>query len=467
MSTSASPSASAARPLIAVVGAGPAGLTAAYELARAGARVEVYEASREVGGLSRSLDLWNQRVDLGPHRFHTQDARIDALWKGVVGEDWATVEAHPGIFRDDGKVLRYPLQVTDVVRKVGVTESVRCVLGYGRQLVGPQRPVRTFEDWLVRHFGQRVYEQFFRTYNEKFFGRSCAELDAGVSGSASKDASLVETVLNALRMQVDNARARAVKQVTEHFPFPHRGTGEVYERMARYVQRHDGALYLEMKVEGFELEGRRVTGLRTPQGPRAYDYVISSAPLVPLVAQLPSPPPEVQQGLRQAREVLTFRSNLVVYLEVQTTDLFPESWLELHTRAVRAGRVTNFRNWVSGLYGAERTTILSVEYWCDSEEPLWTQPDAALVELARRELDTLGLLRGAPVGRGHVVRLPRCFPVYKPGYQQVLQPLRDYLGSFERLSSIGRGGRFVYNSQDANWRMGLEAADEARAALGF
>ncbi|WP_338864181.1 FAD-dependent oxidoreductase [Myxococcus stipitatus] len=466
-SASSAPSARSSHPRIAVVGAGPAGLTAAYVLARAGAQVEVHEGSRVVGGLARSLDLWNQRVDLGPHRFYTQDARINALWESVVGQDWATVESHPGVLRNDGQVLRYPLQVADVVRKVGFTESVRCVLEYGMQQLRPLPEVRTFEDWLVQRFGRRVFEQFFRDYNEKFFGRPCSQIDAGVSGSASKDSSLIDTVLNALRMGVGITRARAVKQVTEKFPFPHRGTGEVYERMARFIRDNGGEVLLESRVEALEVEGRKVTGLRTAKGSRAYDFVISSAPLVPLVAQLPGQPPEVQRALVEARDVLTFRSAVLVYLEVHGTNLFPESWLEMHTRAVRTCRVTNFRNWVPGLYGQERSSILCVEYWCAQEEDLWTHSDEAMAALAQRELESVGLLGSTPVGRVHVVRLPRCFPVYQPGYQRVLQPLQTHLDGFERLSSIGRGGRFSYNSQDANWRMGLEAADGARAALGF
>ncbi|WP_375761269.1 FAD-dependent oxidoreductase [Corallococcus exercitus] len=453
-------------PRIAVVGAGPAGLTAAYALARTGARVEVHEAGPEVGGLSRTLDLWNQRVDLGPHRFHSQDARILALFREVVGEDWGLVRAHPGIFRE-AHVLDYPLRAADVVRKEGLLESARCVLSFARQQARPRAPVRTFEDWLVRHFGPRVYARFFRDYNEKFFGVPLGQLDAALAGPASKDASLVSTVLNALRTQWDNARAGAVKEVTQDFPYPVRGTGMVYERMARGVREHGGEVFLDSRVEALEVQGRRVTGLRTSRGALPYDYVVSSAPLAPLVSQLPELPGDVREHLRRARDVLTFRSNLLVYLEVQSSSLFPYSWLEMHTPAVRVGRVTNFRNWVPQLHGAEASSILCMEYWCSHEEPLWSAPDAELVALAKRELSATGLDGGAGVARGHVVRLPRCFPVYRPGYQDVLRPLREYLGGFERLGNIGRGGQFSYNSQDANWRMGLEAADQARAALGW
>ncbi|NOK18059.1 FAD-dependent oxidoreductase [Corallococcus carmarthensis] len=453
-------------PRIAVVGAGPAGLTAAYELARTGAHVEVHEAGPAVGGLSRTLELWNQRVDLGPHRFHSQDARIQALWSEVLGDDWGQVRAHPGIFREE-HILDYPLRLTDVVRKEGLLESGRCVLSFVREQARPRPEVRTFEDWLVRHFGPRVYARFFRDYNEKFFGVPLRELDAALAGPASKDASLVTTVLNAVRTQWDNARAGAVKEVTQDFAYPAHGTGMVYERMAEGVRARGGRVHLDSRVEALEVQGQRVTGLRTPLGTLPYDYVVSSAPLAPLVAQLPELPGNVREHLRRARDVLTFRSNVLVYLEVQSTELFPYSWLEMHTRSVRVGRITNFRNWVPQLHGEEASSILCLEYWCSHEEPLWSWPDAELVALAKRELAATGLDRGAPVGRGHVMRLPRCFPVYRPGYQDVLRPLREYLGGFERLGNIGRGGQFAYNSQDANWRMGLEAADQARAALGW
>lgn len=453
-------------PRIAVVGAGPAGLTAAYVLSQAGARVEVHEAGPTVGGLSRTLELWNQRVDLGPHRFHTQDTRIQALWRELLGDDWGMVRSHPGVFRD-GHILHYPLRVADVVRKVGVLESARCVLSFARQQARPRGEARTFEDWLVRHFGPRVYAQFFRGYNEKFFGVPLRELDAGLAGAASKDASLVTTVLNALRAQWDNAKAGAVKEVTQDFPYPVRGTGMVYERMAEGVRARGGVVHLDSRVDALEVQGRKVTGLRTPRGHEPYDYVVSSAPLAPLVAQLPALPGDVREHLRRAKDVLTFRSNVLVYLEVHATGLFPHSWLEMHTPSVRVGRITNFRNWVPQLHGAEPTTVLCLEYWCSHEEPLWALPDAELVALAKRELEATGLSRGARLERGHVVRLPRCFPVYRPGYQDVLRPLREYLEDFERLGNIGRGGQFSYNSQDVNWRMGLEAADRARAVLGL
>ena len=454
------------RPSVAVIGAGPAGLSAAYALACSGVGVHVFEGSQVVGGLARTLPLWGQRVDLGPHRFHSSDRRVQALWDRLVGPDWAQVHASPGILRDE-HTLQYPLRLGDVIARVGMAESLRCALDHGWGRLGPRGEPRTFEEWLVQRFGRRVFENFFRAYNEKLFGRRCSEIDAAVAAAASKDRSFIETVLGAAGLDRILRSGTTVRQITHDFRYPNEGSGVVYERMAQQISSLGGSLHFGAKVDGLLVERDRVRGIRVDASEVAFDDVVSTIPLVPLVEQLPALSGTVRSALDHARDALRFRSALLLYVEVQASALFPQSWLEVHSGRVRCGRITNFRNWVPGLYAGSDATVLCLEYWCDLNDDTWRLSDLELGALGAAELDSLGLLRHAPVARTHVVRIPRCFPVYGVGYRDVLAPLIEHLETYRGLHSIGRGGRFSLGSQDTHWTTGLEAADSVLASHGL
>lgn len=436
---------------IAVIGAGPAGLTAAYELTKAGYRVELFEASSTVGGLSKTIDLWNQKVDLGPHRFFSSDPRVNRLWLELAGTDYRLVNRLTRILYK-GNFFHYPLRVANVLANLGLFEAVRCVLSYLREKVVPRMVDGSFEDWVVSRFGRRLYEIFFKTYSEKLWGISGKELDQDFAAQRIKKLSFLEAVKNA----VLQGRGNSHKTLVDQFAYPVEGTGMIYQRMADAVEKAGGTVHLETPVRRVVRDRGRVVGVETEKdGLMEFDQVISSMPLTLMVRALDEAPPRVVEACDQLR----FRNTVLVYLRVDAGELFEDNWIYVHSPDIRAGRITNFRNWVPTLYGEDDKTILALEYWCNGDEPIWHQEDAAWGELAREDFRRTGLSAGARILEHKVVRINRCYPIYERGYQDWVEIIRRFLGTIENLQVIGRYGSFKYNNQDHSILMGLLAAD--------
>jgi len=438
---------------IGIIGAGPAGITAAYCLARAGVHVEVFEASGEVGGLARSFDLWGQKVDLGPHRFFSNIKRVNDLWLEVVGTDYHAVNRLTRIYYK-GRYFRYPLQAFNAFWNMGPAAALACVMSYGKQKALPDAKLNgqnTFESWVVQRFGRRLFEMFFKSYSEKLWGIPCDELDADFAAQRIKKFSLGAAMLHALKIG-----AKRHKTLVDQFMYPVGGTGMVYERMAQKVTELGGEIHLRTPVKRVMQRGNEVYGLELADGTqREFDHVISTMPLTLLVKGLAESPPEVQQ----ACEELKFRNTILVYLHVDEKDLFPDQWLYIHSADLKMGRVTNFRNWVPELYGDKQTSILALEYWCNDDDADWTESDEALIERATIEIRQTGLIGNATVAEGAVHRIRRCYPVYRRGYREHLQVVVEYLKTLSGISPIGRYGSFKYNNQDHSILMGLLVAD--------
>jgi len=436
---------------VAVIGAGPAGMTAAYELAKGGAAVDLYEAAPSVGGLSRTIELWGQLVDLGPHRFFSSDARINRLWLEVVGRDYQMVDRLTRIFYKQ-KFFHYPLKAFDVLPKLGLVEIARCGMSYVRETLKPTATGASFEDWVVRAFGRRLFQIFFETYSEKLWGISCRDLDADFAAQRIKKLSFYEAVKNAF---LGDGKHRH-KTLVDRFAYPLQGTGMVYERMAAFLKARGQNVFLDTPVRRVVVQNGRVQGIELEEGRFVeYSAVISTMPLTLLVKTLP----DVPAGVRAAVDQLRFRNTILVYLHVDGDALFPDNWLYVHSPDLKTGRITNFRNWVPSLNRGRNTTILALEYWCYGEDEIWTWDDKDLAGLASRELRQTGLIGNRAVLDGFVHRVNRCYPVYSIGYKQNLAPIQNYLAGVQGLAVIGRYGSFKYNNQDHSILMGLLAAD--------
>jgi protoporphyrinogen oxidase len=436
---------------VAVIGAGPAGMTAAYQLAKAGIDVHVFEASDAIGGLSRTINLWGQKVDLGPHRFFSSDSRVNKVWLEVIGDDYQMVNRLTRIYYKR-RFFHYPLKPFDALAKLGLIEATHCVSSYLIQRLHRRKAERCFENWVVHRFGRRLFEIFFKTYSEKLWGIPCDKLDSDFAAQRIKKLSLFEAIRNAL-FKSDGITH---KTLVDEFAYPNAGTGELYTRMANSVRAAGGTVECRRPVRRVLLRDGRVTGLEFETGEqRFFDQVISTMPLNLLVTRLP----DVPEHIHAAAESLRFRSTILVYLKVDAADLFSDNWLYVHSPDLRTGRITNFRNWVPQLYGDEKSTILALEYWCNQQDSIWSQDDKSLIGLASDELRQTGLIKNAVVSDGHVHRIHRCYPIYNQGYKANLKPVERYLNGLAGLTVIGRYGAFKYNNQDHSILMGLLAAE--------
>lgn len=436
---------------IAIIGAGPAGVTAAYSLAKKGFEVDVYEASAKVGGLASTIELWNQKVDIGPHRFFSSDKRVNALWLEVVGPDYEMVDRLTRIYYKN-KFYHYPIKIFSALDNLGIFEAGRCFFSYVWERIFPAKQNGSFEAWMQNRFGRRLYEVFFKTYTEKLWGIKCTELDADFAAQRIKKLSLYEAIKNSLL----NGKGNKHKTLVDQFAYPLGGTGMVYERMADFVRKSGNNIHLNTPVYRIVTKQGQVKGIELVDGTfKGYDHVISSMPYTLMVNRLPDVPARIQELAGKLR----YRNTVIVYLLINTTNIFPDNWIYVHSANLQMGRVTNFRNWTPDLYGSEKKTIIAIEYWCNEEDEIWKLSDTDFINLASAEIVKTKLVKNDTIESGHVYKINRSYPVYSKGYKKILQPIEEYVSSISNLSAIGRYGAFKYNNQDHSILMGLLAAE--------
>jgi protoporphyrinogen oxidase len=400
-------------------------------LAKEGIKVDLYEASPFVGGMARSIELWGQTVDIGPHRFFSSDPRVNSLWLEVMGKDYKMVNRLTRIFFRN-KFYHYPVRAGDALKNLGIIEAALCVGSYAMQRLKPGRNDLgdTFESWVIARFGKRLYRHFFKAYSEKLWGISCTELDAEFAAQRIKKLSLSEAIKNALF----GGGAEKHKTLVDQFAYPVEGTGQVYESMKSKI----------------------VTGVKLVSGEtRPYDQVISSMPLTLLIGRMKDVPTKVEK----ANKSLRFRNTVIVYLQLNAKDIFPDNWIYVHSSELKTGRITNFHNWVPEINKNKKETIIAMEYWCFDEDDFWHWDDERYIALAKEEIVKTGLVKPRQIKEGKVVRVPRCYPVYSRGYKKPLKIVEDFLRGINNLQVIGRYGAFKYNNQDHSILMGLFAAE--------
>ena len=433
---------------ILVIGGGPAGLTAAHELARRGSAPMVVEASGSLGGIARTEQYRGYRFDVGGHRFFTKVPVVEQLWRDMLGDDFRTADRMSRIFYD-GKFFAYPLQIGNTLRNLGLTESVRALASYLRAGLAPRRRADTFEEWVSRRFGRRLYDRFFAGYTEKVWGVPGSEIRAEWAAQRIQDLSLPRAVANAV-LGVNGSST-----LIRSFQYPRLGPGMMWERFAETVTDLGGRVELNAEVERLRHRDARVESAVVGGDRIAVDQVLSSMPISHLVSRLePSAPDEVLA----AAAGLRYRAMISVGLIVERTDLFPDQWIYVHSPQVRVGRIQNFTNWSRDLVPDAATSSLGMEYFCDDGDTLWAMSDGELRRLAAAELEILGLAAAGDVTDGMVIRQPMAYPLYDDGFRHNLGVLRDYLGGFKNLQTMGRNGMHRYNNQDHSMLTGIYAA---------
>ncbi len=437
---------------IAIIGAGPAGLTAAHELAGPDARVTVVERSDKVGGLARTEVYKGYRFDIGGHRFYTKVGEVDALWKRMLGADFRRTRRLSRIYYRR-RFYNYPLEPLNALVNLGLGESLLIGLSYLWAKLAPHREEETFEQWVVNRFGRRLYHTFFKAYTEKVWGIPCHQIRADWAAQRIKGLSLRTAVVNAI-FGTNNA-----KSLIQEFDYPPFGPGMMWERFTESIEARGSEVRLNTEVAKLAHDGRRVVDMVARRGEEtlriAAEHFISTMPLAALIAALdPPPPPEVLAAARGLKQ----RDFMLVGLVINRAELFPDNWLYIHSPEVLVGRIQNFKNWSAAMVPDPRKTSLGMEYFCSRGDALWNRTDTQLIRLAIEEAARLGLVRPDEVEDGVVIRQLDAYPVYDADYHRHLEVLRDYLAGFGNLQTIGRSGLHRYNNQDHSMLTGMLAA---------
>ena len=438
-----------------VIGAGPAGLTAAYLLTKHGVSTTVIEADPTyVGGISRTASYKDFLFDIGGHRFFSKSKEVVDLWKEILPDDFI---ARPRLSRIyyNGKYFSYPLKAFEALNNLGYVESALCVLSFLHKQAFPTANPESFHDWVANQFGERLFSIFFKTYTEKVWGMSCDEISADWAAQRIKGLDLWSAMSNALRNSLPSGASpkkngAAIKSLIESFEYPRKGPGMMWDAAAAQVRARGGKIHMGTRLESLRYNERiklwTIT-TTTAEGDWRFftaNHVISSAPIRELVSSI-QPNPDC----KAAAEKLRYRDFLTVALIVEKPDLFPDNWIYVHEPAVKVGRIQNFRSWSPEMVPDEKLACLGLEYFCFEGDGLWTASDEELIALAKRELAIIGLATEAEVKDGCVVRQKKAYPVYDDSYKANVETIRSELAEkFPSLHLVGRNGMHKYNNQD-------------------
>jgi protoporphyrinogen oxidase len=438
---------------VVIIGAGPAGLTAALALAEASVPVLVLEGGEGLGGIARTVRRDGYRFDVGGHRFFTRSEPVSTLWDRLMGADLLERPRSSRILYR-GRRFEYPLRAANALAGLGPGEAAAAVASYLGARLRPLRPERTLEDWLVNRFGRRLYEAFFESYSEKVWGVPCREVAARWAAQRIRGLSLRTALLDMLF----GGGEREARSLATRFRYPRLGPGMMWERMAARIEALGGAVRLRSLATRVELQGGHAVAVHV--GPAsgseriACDHVLSTMPLGDLAAALdPSPPAEISAAAGSLRH----RAFITVGLLADAPTRIPDTWLYVHERALRVGRVQIYNNWSPDLVEGRGHTCFGLEYFCSEGDALWKQDDAALASLAERELAALGLGAGRVLD-ATVVRVPRAYPMYGDGHETAVAAVRAHLDGIAGLQTFGRNAMHRYNNMDHAMLAGLLAA---------
>jgi protoporphyrinogen oxidase len=434
-----------------VIGAGPAGLTAGYELAKLGFRPIVLEQQNLVGGLASTAQYRGYYFDMGGHRFFTQVDEVKKMWQEVLRENFLCRPRLSRIYYD-GKFFFYPLRPLNALKGLGLWEGLLIVLSYLKWQLLPYRREDTFEQWVTNRFGKRLFQTFFKAYTEKVWGISCSELKAEWAAQRIKDLSL-RTALVSMFLKPKTT----IKTLIEEFDYPRYGPGMMWNAVKSEIERRAGTVLMEAEVVRVNRTGRRIDSVvvrhhgreETIQGTN----FISSMPVTEFVRRLERPPTAVVDAAARLRH----RDFLTVVCIVNKPELFPDNWIYVHDPEVQVGRIQNFKNWSPDMVPDSTKTSLGLEYFCTEGDALWTMRDEELIQLATCELERIGLCRAADVEDGCVVRVPKAYPVYGSDYREALAVVREFVDSLENFRTIGRNGLHRYDNQDHAMLTGMLA----------
>ncbi|HEX8804270.1 MAG TPA: NAD(P)/FAD-dependent oxidoreductase [Acidimicrobiales bacterium] len=440
-------------PSVVIIGAGPAGLTAAYQLTKAGVPSTVLEADTEVGGISRTAERDGWRFDIGGHRFFTKVKPVEDLWHEILEDHEFLQRPRKSRIYYRGKFFDYPIKPVNALINLGFVEAVRCAVSFLWVRVRPPKDRSTLEGYVVANYGWRLYNHFFKTYSEKVWGVPASEISADWGAQRIKGMSLFQAVWEPIRSRFAGRRRDRSKQVTsliDSFQYPKYGPGMMWERCRELVEAAGTKVIMDTPVTRIRHEGGRAVSVVadsdgvTTEYPA--DHVISSMPF-PLLLRAMDPP--VPAEVQRAADDLGFRDFLSIALVVPAEKVpWDDNWIYIHAPEVKTMRVQNFGSW-SPYMVKDGRNVLGLEYTVDEGDEWWTSTDDRLVEIGKRELESMGLVQASDVAAGYVVRMPKAYPVYDDAYMANVDVLRAWLeANTPNVHPVGRNGMHKYNNQD-------------------
>ncbi|MBK9314450.1 MAG: NAD(P)/FAD-dependent oxidoreductase [Acidobacteria bacterium] len=442
-----------------ITGAGPAGLTAAYELSKLGLEPTVLEADNLVGGISRTVDYKGYRFDIGGHRFFSKVPLINELWDEILREDFLVRPRLSRIYYRQ-KFFDYPLKAANALAGLGPVEAFMIGLSYAKSQFFPQGDETNFEQWVINRFGERLYRIFFKTYTEKVWGIPCHEISADWAAQRIKNLSFREAIRSALLGATRTEDGQVITTLIDQFNYPRLGPGMMWEHCRDLLAARGHETISGVRVERLRHKHGRVESAygRTSSGEVVEfgaDHFISTMPLRELIHSLDPLPPD---DVLAAANMLRYRDYLTVVLIAKREAVFPDNWIYIHEPDVKMGRIQNYKNWSPEMVPDASRSSLGLEYFLWEKDEEWDWSHERLIELGIKECAQIGLIEPDEIEDGTVVRMKKAYPVYDQGYQENLDTIQHYLETLSNLQTVGRNGLHRYNNQDHSMLTAVYAA---------
>ena len=427
---------------ILIIGAGPAGLTAAWEAEKHGIKTLILESDKEIGGISRTVEKNGWRFDIGGHRFFTKVDEVYKIWDEILDKEDFLMRPRMSRIYYKNKFYDYPLKASNALLNLGIIEAIRCVLSYFYVRINPPKNQDNFEDWVAARFGWRLYNIFFKTYTEKVWGVDARTIGSDWASQRIKNLSLMKAILNAFRI---NKSGEIITTLIDKFKYPKYGPGMMWETAYKKLLDKNHEIILSSKV--IDIKKNNETYKVTTQSGEVFEAknILSSMPLAHLPKTIK---PQPTSDIIDSGENLKFRDFLSVALVIDEKDAFPDNWIYIHEPGVKVGRVQNYGSWSPYLV-KEGKTCLGLEYFVNIGDELWTMDDNELINLAIAELEKLSLINKDSTHEGYVVRMPKAYPVYDLDYSKNIKKIEHWLSKdHANIFPIGRNGMHRYNNQD-------------------
>ena len=438
---------------VVIIGGGPAGFTAAYELTKRGLTSTVLEGDSVVGGISRTVERDGYRFDIGGHRFFTKVPRVEEFWHEILEDDEFLTRPRESRIYYQSKFFAYPLKPISALRSLGIIEAIRCAVSFLWAHVRPPREQKSLEDYVVANYGWRLYSHFFKAYSEKVWAVPASEISADWGAQRIKGMSLWSAVWEPVRAKIVGRRDRGtqVTSLIEQFQYPKYGPGMMWERCRDKVVEAGTSVVMDAPVVRILHEDRKAVTVITRAGDGTEteypaDQVISSMPLSELVQIMDPPAPA---DVLAAAGDLEFRDFLSIALVVPEERVsWTDNWIYIHEPDVRTMRVQNFGSW-SPYMVKDGHNVLGLEYTVTEGDEWWNSPDDALIRKGVAELDQMGLMKPEDVEAGYVVRMPKAYPMYDENYATNVDIVRAWIAeAVPNVHPVGRNGMHRYNNQD-------------------
>jgi protoporphyrinogen oxidase len=442
---------------VVIIGAGPAGLGAALELQKNNVKdILIIDMNSMPGGLSRTINYKGNRFDIGPHRFYSKNKEVNHIWHQILGDDFRAVNRLTRIYYKH-KFFNYPLKPFNALTNLGISDSARAILDYFISRVqNNNKEVYSFEDWVRRQFGNKLYKIFFKTYSEKVWGIDCKKISADWAAQRIKGLSLYKAVLDSMNLSKNN---KNTKTLIEEFDYPVLGAGMMYERMADKIIKNNGDILYNSKVKQINIKNSKIESILINANEK--EYLISAKKIfssMPLTKTMQAITPKPEESIINASKELFFRDHITVNLLIDSNGLFPDHWIYVHSPEVKMARLANYNNFSSKMTENKNHTAMSVEYFVFKNDDIWSMADKDIINLASEELHYMKLVDKKLVIDGFIIRETDSYPVYFLGYEKYFNIIKEYVSHISNLQCIGRGGMYKYNNQDHSLYTGILAA---------